>query len=88
MRGYYPKFNYLAPDGSHKYSFDHLYYTAIYSLKEYTGDQWDEDSPNVTISLKGHETGATNEYVFDDFEEAGDYVNHPSTVLPRGFLFH
>ena len=29
-------------------------------------EQWDEDSPNITVSIKGHETGAANEYVLPD----------------------
>ncbi len=56
---------YTNPDGSKASS----HFGPIRPLLEYTGKQWDESSPNVTFSLKGHETGSPNEYVLDDFEE-------------------
>ena len=74
------RIGYVAPDGSNKT----LYPGELWNLNEYTGGQWDETSPNVTISLKGHEAGTTNEYVIDNFKEI-DLGS--SNEIPRGFLF-
>ena len=66
---------YLNPDGSQGTT------VSKRTLDEYTGGQWDETSPNVTISLKGHETGSPNEYVFYDFED----IN--TSPIIQGYLY-
>ena len=52
------------PDGSKK-QIDTVIYSSLWQIVAYTG-QFDETSPNVTISLKGHEIGASNEYILDE----------------------
>ena len=69
---------YTNPDGSP----GSVNYANGQMIQEYTGKQWDEASPNVTFSLKGHEIGAPNEYIISDF--AFGYHDYKFTC---GYLF-
>ena len=44
-------------------------------------EQWDEDSPNITVSIKGHETGAANEYVIPDVVDNDDWDFNKSYLI-------